>query len=1088
MSLIEAATRRRVTIGMLTLTFVLFGVIALKDLKVNLLPDLSYPTLTVRTEYIGAAPAEIENLLSEPVEQAVGVVKGVKNVKSVSRTGQSDVIMEFEWGANMEFAALEVREKLEVLALPLEAARPQILRFDPSTEPILRLGLVDKTGKLGIDDSRLKALRRFADEDLQRRLEPIAGVAAVKVSGGLQDEIQVDLDQERLKQVNLSAGEVISRLSQENVNLSGGRLEEGSQRYLVRTINQFRSIEDMGAMLIKNVDGVPLRLRDVANVYSGHKERQAVIRINAREAIEIAIYKEGDANTVAVAQLVKAELARIQKDRNALPTQTELITVDDQSLFITSALDEVMWNAILGGLFSVMVIYIFLGQAWSTLIISLSLPVSIVTTFFFMGQMDLSLNIMSLGGLALATGMVVDGAIVVLENISRLREKGMSAMAAAVQGTREVAGAVSSSVLTHVAVFFPLVFVDGVAGQLFRDQALTVTISMLISLAVSLTLIPMLAGIEGRSPNAFRDEAVAPRTGFKALFLDRIPGAMMTMFLLVFGFFGAILGRVLKTIGLPIMWAYNAAARAYERLLPWALRSRVIVLASATVAFVLAMLVVPTLGFDLIPQLAQGKFELTVKLPPGTPLEQTDTLVRRLQDAATKAPHVATVYGVSGSGTRLDANPTESGENIGRLLITLTPGSANTQEAEAIAYLRQSLSSMVGVESKFARPALLSFATPLEIEIAAYDLDRLRLAGANLTALLAKLDRFADIKSSVERGSPEIQIYFDQDRAAALGLTTKQISDQIVRKVRGEVATRFSVRDRKVDVLVRAREADRSSVEDIRNLIVNPESDRPVTLGAVAQVIATEGPSEIRRSDQERVALISANLRYGDLSSAVAEIKAALAKTPVAAGVTLRFTGQSEELSASLASLAFALGLAIFLVYLVMASQFESLNHPFVIMFTIPLAIVGAVFALKILGLPISVVASIGIILLAGIVVSNGIVLIDRINQLREEGVAKFDAICQAAHSRLRPITMTTLTTLVGFLPLALGLGEGAEIRRPMAVTVIGGLTVSTLLTLIVIPVIYDLFDRKTDKSYVDRAAKLDLPKDPSDQLAAERA
>jgi len=1080
MSLIELATRRRVTIGMVTLTMVLFGAIALKDLKVNLLPDLSYPTLTVRTAYVGAAPGEIENLLSEPIEQAVGVVKNVKKVNSVSRTGQSDVIMEFEWGTNMELAGLEVREKLEVVQLPLEAERPQILRFDPSTEPILRLGLVDDSkSKEGVD-SRLKSLRRFADEDLKRRIEPLAGVAAVKISGGLEDEIQVELDQERLKQANLSAGEVITRLAQENVNLSGGRIEEGSQRYLVRTINQFKSIDDMAAMLIKNVDGVPLRLRDVARVYSGSKERQAIIRIDAQESIEIAIYKEGDANTVSVAALVKAELERIKENRNALPAQTSLKTVDDQSLFIRSALDEVMWNALLGGLLSVIVIYIFLGQAWSTLIISLSLPVSIVATFFFMGQLDLSLNIMSLGGLALATGMVVDGAIVVLENISRLREKGMSAMAAAIQGTREVAGAVSSSVLTQVAVFFPLVFVEGVAGQLFRDQALTVTIAMLISLLVSLTLIPMLAGIDGRSPNAFAIEPRAARGKRFTQIFEQLPVRVLAVVWRVLGAIGWVVSRTLILLGSPIMWLYKRAASAYERLLPWALRSRTVVLLSSAILFALSMLMVPSLGFDLIPQLAQGKFELTVKLPPGTPLEQTDALVGELQLAATKAPHVASVYGVSGSGTRLDANPTESGENIGRLLITLDAGSGSAEEAQATDFLRESLQSRVGIESKFSRPALLSFATPLEIEVAAYDLKRLQVAGANLTNLLEKSDRFTDVKSSVERGSPEIQINFDQDRAAALGLTTKQISDQVVRKVRGEVATRFSVRDRKVDVLVRAREDDRASVDDVRNLIVNPESARPVTLSAVATISSTEGPSEIRRADQERIALISANLRYGDLSSAVAEIRASIAKTPIAAGVTVRFTGQSEELNASLLSLAFALALAIFLVYLVMASQFESLNHPFVIMFTIPLALVGAIFSLKLLGLPISVVASIGIILLAGIVVSNGIVLIDRINQLREEGVPKFDAICQAAYSRLRPIAMTTITTLVGFLPLALGLGEGAEIRRPMAVTVIGGLTVSTLLTLIVIPVIYDLFDRKSDKYYVNRVAKLSLDPEQS--------
>jgi hydrophobic/amphiphilic exporter-1 (mainly G- bacteria), HAE1 family len=389
-----------------------------------------------------------------------------------------------------------------------------------------------------------------------------------------------------------------------------------------------------------------------------------------------------------------------------------------------------------------------------------------------------------------------------------------------------------------------------------------------------------------------------------------------------------------------------------------------------------------------------------------------------------------------------------------------------------MAALRRTLAGQPGVEVKFSRPQLFSFATPLEIEIAGYDLDVLRRAGQDLSQRLESSDRFVDVKSSVEQGYPEVQIRFDQERTAALGLTTREIADQVVRKIRGEVATRYSYRDRKIDVLVRATEADRSSVEDIRNLIVNPLSERPVTLDAVAEVIATEGPSEINRSDQERVAIVSANLAFGDLGSAVAEVERMLRERPLAAGVDVRIGGQSEELKASVNSLIFALSLAIFLVYLVMASQFESLLHPFVIMFTIPLAAVGAVLALKLSGNALSVVVFIGLILLVGIVVKNAIVLIDRINQLREEGVTKRAAIAQAAESRLRPIIMTTLTTLLGFAPLAFGGGEGAEVRAPMAITVIGGLLVSTLLTLVVIPIVYDLMDRRSDEFYRSRAAR----------------
>jgi len=521
-----------------------------------------------------------------------------------------------------------------------------------------------------------------------------------------------------------------------------------------------------------------------------------------------------------------------------------------------------------------------------------------------------------------------------------------------------------------------------------------------------------------------------------------------------------------------VLWPYERAAAAYHRMLPRAIERPAPILVASLLLFVASMALIPTLGLDLIPQLQQGRFETLMKMPPGTPLAETDALVRQVQAAHAKDGPVQSIYGVSGVGTRLDANPTESGENIGRILVSLKPGAGNAGEREEMAALRRTLAGQPGVEVKFSRPQLFSFATPLEIEIAGYDLDVLRRAGQDLSQRLQSSDRYVDVKSSVEQGYPEVQIRFDQDRTAALGLTTRQIADQVVRKIRGEVATRYSYRDRKIDVLVRATEADRSSVEDIRNLIVNPQSERPVTLDAVAEVIATEGPSEINRSDQERVAIVSANLAYGDLGTAVAEVERMLRERPLAAGVDVRIGGQSEELKASVDSLIFALSLAIFLVYLVMASQFESLLHPFVIMFTIPLAAVGAVLALKLSGNALSVVVFIGLILLVGIVVKNAIVLIDRINQLREEGVPKRAAIAQAAESRLRPIIMTTLTTLLGFAPLAFAGGDGAEVRAPMAITVIGGLTVSTLLTLVVIPIVYDLMDRRSDESYRSRAAK----------------
>ncbi|HWU51268.1 MAG TPA: efflux RND transporter permease subunit [Tahibacter sp.] len=1085
MSIVEIATRRRVTVAMFTVTFVLFGFIALLGLKVNLLPDLSYPTLTVRTEYEGAAPLEIENLITQPVEEVLGVVKNVRKLHSVSRTGQSDVILEFTWGTDMDMASLEVRDKLELLQLPLEAKKPLLLRFNPSTDPIIRYGLSGKSDDKGFNEAELKQLRRFADDELKKRLEPISGVAAVKVGGGLEDEVAVEIDQQKLSQLGIGVQDVVQRLKDENVNISGGRIEEGSQRYLVRTINQFATVDEMRELLVKIDAGVPIRLKDVARVHQSYKEREGIVRIDGREAIELAVYKEGDANTVSVADGVKSAVERMRTNKT-LPANAELKVIDDQSLFIGAALHEVRFDALLGGVLAILVIFFFLHDSWSTFIIALSLPVSLITTFFFMGQADLSLNVMSLGGLALATGMVVDDSIVVLENIARLREKGLSIVDAAVQGTKEVGMAVTASTLTTVAVFFPLVFVQGVAGQLFRDQALTITFAMLISLVVSMTLIPMLASLKGQAPLAYREESEDAKPQGR---LGAIPRGIVWLFLGLFSAIGGLIGRVLRAIGAVLLAPYNRLAAAYTRTLPNVLQRPWLVLGFALFAFLGTLTLVPTLGMDLIPQLAQGRFEMTVKLPPGTPLANSDALARELQLAHAGDPNIASIYGVAGVGTRLDANPTESGENIARLLITLKPSAGEAGERAAMEALRKTMATHPGGDVKFSRPQLFSFSTPLEIEIRGYDLDTLKKAGQKLTGLMKASDRFSDVKSTVENGYPEVQIRFDQDRAAALGLTTRTIADQVVRKVRGEVATRYNFRDRKIDVLVRAREDDRASVDDIRNIIVNSDAVaaaaaaaaaapgqvsmvKPIRLSAVADVVATEGPSEIHRVSQERVAIVSSNLAYGDLGTAVEEVRSILAKNPLAAGISVNIGGQSEELDASVNSLIFALTLAIFLVYLVMASQFESLLHPFVIMFSIPLAAVGAVLALKLTGNAISVVVFIGLIMLVGIVVKNAIVLIDRVNQLREAGVDKRAAIVQGAESRLRPIVMTTLCTLIGFLPLAIGLGDGAEVRAPMAITVIGGLLVSTLLTLVVVPIVYDRLDFRGDAWYRARAER----------------
>ncbi|MEO1244728.1 MAG: efflux RND transporter permease subunit [Pseudomonadota bacterium] len=1052
--LIEIATERRVTIVMFMVAIGLFGMVSLSRLAMNLLPDISYPTLTVRTELTGAAPVEVENLITKPVEEAVGVIRNVRVVRSVSRSGQSDVTLEFVWGTDMNIAGVDVREKLDLIQLPLEAGRPLLLRFDPASEPIMRLGLMYKEDSSAnrSPDAALKALRRLGEDRIKNDLEAEEGTAAVKVSGGLEDEIQIRVDQQKLSQLGISIGEIAERIRQENVNLSGGRLEEGSQRFLVRTLNEFQSVDEFRDAIVANVAGRPVYLRDVATVERGYKEREAITRVRGRESVELAVYKEGDANTVQVADRIEQSLERV---RETLPDDIELTKIYDQSRFISSAVNDVRTAAIFGGIIAIIVLYGFLRDARATTIVGIAIPVSVIGTFLLMYTNDVSLNIMSLGGIALAVGMLVDNSIVVLENIVRKKEQGEGVLEAARNGTSEVAGAVFAATLTTIAVFFPMVFISGIAGQLFRDQALTVTFALIFSLVVALTLIPMLASLGTGS------RYTSPGETAEAGRFTRGVAAIIRVFGLLFAGVRWLFWVLLWVPSWLFQRLYRAVAAVYPAMLRWSLKHRAAVLLMALLIFAGSMSLVPRLGSELIPQLSQGEFNVDLRLAPGAPLEETDRAIQAAQKAAASIDAVALDYSVAGTGNRLDANPVDAGDNTGTLSVALAPGAPRQMENAAMDAMRDELSRLPGVQYEFSRPSLMSFSSPLQIEVSGFDLDALARVSRQIVGTMTASERFTDIKTTVERGNPEIQIAFDQERAAKLGLAVRDIANGVVANVRGEVATRYTWRDKKIDVLVKSVDTRSSSIEEIRQLIVNPASERPITLDAVADVSVSQGPAEIRRVAQERVALITAGIAYGDLGAAAEAAQVIIDQTPMPSGVSAIVSGQSEEMQASFQSMQFALALAVFLVYLVMASQFESLIHPFVILFTIPLALVGAVLALFVTGTTANIVAFIGVIMLAGIVVNNAIVLVDLINQLRAQGKERIDAIMEAGTARLRPILMTSLTTALGLLPMALGFGEGAEVRTPMAITVIGGLMVSTLLTLLVIPVVYSLLDRK---------------------------
>ncbi|MEO1574750.1 MAG: efflux RND transporter permease subunit, partial [Pseudomonadota bacterium] len=642
MTLIDVAARRRITVLMCTLAILLFGAVSLSRLKVNLLPDLSYPTITIRTTLPGSAPLEVENLLSKPIEEAVGIIKNVRQVRSISRSGQSDVVLEFLWGTNMDFAGVDVREKIDLLDLPDEADRPMLLRFDPSNEPIMRLALTSTAAAEG-DPVALKRLRTLADEDIKNALESVEGTAAVKASGGLEEEIRVLVDQQKIAQLGLPIESITQRLAAENVNLSGGRLEEGSQRFLVRTINEFKSVDDIRDAILSTRDGRVVHVRDVATVSRGHKDRVAVTRLDGRESVELAIYKEGDANTVQVARKLKE---RIESLKTTFPDDLELTEVYDQSVFIGDAIAQARDAAIFGGILAVLVLYLFLRNARATVVIAVAIPLSVVGTFVAMFAADITLNIMSLGGIALAVGLLVDNSIVVLENIVKRKDTGESAMEASVKGTKEVAGAVTAATLTTVAVFFPMVFVTGIAGQLFRDQALTVTFALLFSLLVAMTLIPMLSAWSEAPRFADADDDSAPST------MVRGSAWVVRALRAPWRLLGVVLGLALR----PLVWIVQGfdrfMARVYPPILRVSLRQRFLVLLVAGGLTGVAASLVPKLGTELIPQLSQGEFFVDVRLPAATPLSGTDDVLRRAQLAAANIDDVQVAYGVAGTGSR----------------------------------------------------------------------------------------------------------------------------------------------------------------------------------------------------------------------------------------------------------------------------------------------------------------------------------------------------------------------------------------------------------------------------------------------------
>ena len=1149
---------RPVATLMVVAAVVVFGWVSLGQMPVDLMPELSYPSVTVRTEYAGAAPEEVEDAITEPIEEYLGTVEGLVGMRSVSRAGSSDVIFRFAWDTDLDIAIQKVRERLAFLEFPDGADPPLILRYDPSLDPIIELAVVG--GEMPPDQ-----LRTYVVEELERSLEQLEGVAMVRVTGGEERIVSVALNESRLEAFGIDVETVVERLRTENVNVAGGRLYEGEIEYLVRTVNEFVTTDDIEDVVVALRGNVPVRLSDIATVSRQSREQVVLTRIDGMPSVEIAIFKDADSNIVAVANSVRRRIyGRVGagesseggddelseegsgaenrsgdgsgEDSEAGPVRVgnaplaslapegvEILTLTDQSTYIEAAIDEVTRTALLGGLCAVLVLFLFLRSPFATLVIGTAIPLSVIATFAPMRLLGVSINIMSLGGIALGIGMLVDNAIVVLESIVRCREEGDEPVDAAVRGTREVAGAVTASTLTTVAVFFPIVFVEGVAGQLFGDLGIAVVLSLLASLVFALLFVPMMAvlparidlesiSVRGLTRRLLRLEAwgvvradtvwvraTIARAKWRSLYalpvylycLARFvaSGLLEAAARISFGVTVIVVGAF-AYVGAGVAWAvrwllwlplqgFDLALRgvtaAYRVLLGAALRGRVVVIALAALSMFWALQTWPTLGTQLIPSLQQGVFMAELRLPVGTALAETEAALERVEDRLSGHPDLERVAVFIGRDDD-DLEASEQGEHTAEMTIVVAnSGEDAAAEARAISAIRDAVSTEPAMHYEITRPTLLSLADPIEVEVRGERLEALRLSASVVEDAVRRSPGITDVRSQAREGFPEVRVRFDRERLAAYGLDVRTVAETVRAKVLGEVATELRTGERSVDVEVAIDPSQVSDVAALRELVVAfvdvsgpdtsglplglgaPTDRRPIRLDSVADVTVERGPAEIRHVDGQRAAVIRASSSIVDLSRTVDGLRASLADVPLRDGQVIVIGGQSDEMKAARQSLAFALALAIFLVYVVMASNFESLLGPLVILLTIPLALVGVVAALAWSETPVSVVVLIGVIVLAGIVVNNAIVLVDYILTLRRRGVPKRQAVVDACSVRLRPVLITAATTVLGLLPMAIGMGEGAEIRRPLAWVVIAGLAVGTVLTLVVIPVVYDL-------------------------------
>ena len=1038
MGLPEFSTRKPVTTVMIFVGVMLFGIISLMKLPQELFPPITYPQLTVFTGYANAAPEEIETLLTRPVEEAVGTVSGLKTIRSISKEGISLVIAEFDWDQNMDFASLRTREKVDLIKarLPRDATEPLVVPFNPFEMPIMTISV---TG-----DRDPVQLRQIATDTIKEELEKIDGVASASVEGGLEREILVEVDQGKLESYRVSILDVSDAITNANLNYPAGTIKESFYEYLIRTLGEFKDVSEIESVVVKSPEEderqrmLPFEerlrqrqispeanlvlIKDVAGVKDIFKERSSYSRYNGDENVSISIQKQAQTNTMQVINRIREAFGRLDK---MLPPDIKMEVIYDQSIFIRDAINGVRNAALQGGVLAFIVLLLFLRSFKSSAIVTLSIPISIMIVFTFMYFGGLSINMMSLGGLALGVGMLVDNAIVVIENIFRHREMGKSAESAATEGAEEVSNAIVASTLTTIAVFLPMIFVVGVAGQLFKELAFTVTFALIGSLWVALTLIPLLSCKLGGGEKEVSHGAAAFAGGTK----------------------------------------WKSIVKKYEGLLRKFLKHKGIGLFIVLVIFISSLFIFNVLEKELMPKTDQGQFIIKVDMPVGTKLSETNKAMLLIEEKIQDYPSVEIVSSVIGSTRGESAKDIvkRMGSHQGQIIVSLKE-KRDVKTTDVVQGLQQQFEAEKALQEariEFAlQQGVISGAfggggKPITIEIKGENLGVMESIVRQLEEGLEKIDGIFGIEDDVPEPSPEVRINIDKDKASLSNISVVDLARIAQMVLRGYVSSQFKEEGHEIDIRVRLREVDRDSYEKLYRIRVGSPVGGTMPLGSVASFERGRGPSEIKRLGQERTIVVGADVIGRKMSDVVVDVENMVNGMHFEGGYRVKLAGESEEMKKSFNSLRFALILSIVMVYMIMAAQFESLTQPLIILFTVPLSLIGVLLALFATSTSVSVVAFLGIIMLGGIVVNNGIVLIDYTNILIRGGKSVMESVVEASLARLRPIIMTALTTVLGLFPMALAVGRGAELRSPMAISVMGGLIVSTFLTLVVIPSIF---------------------------------